>query len=185
MTEATDLPRAHDSARRDSCGYNCRALAICLTEALLAEGIPARYITCLPKAWDTDNDCHVICVAWSKSLGKWIWVDPTFAAFVTDDKGLLLHPGEVRHRIINNLPVVLNQDANWNNESTESQSDYIDYYMAKNLYILQTNTFNQAEPEGESTHKQGLHVALVPQGIKYPNSDYNTTDEEWFWQSPE
>lgn len=180
-----NLRNTYDSARRDSCGYNCRALAICLTEALLAESIPARYITCIPKAWDTDNDCHVICIAWSKSLGKWVWVDPTFAAFVTDDKGLLLHPGEVRYRLINDLPVVLNQDANWNNESTESQSDYIDYYMAKNLYILQTNTFNQAEPEGESTHKQGLHVALVPQGIKYPNSDYNTTVEEWFWQSPE
>jgi len=179
-----NLRNTYDCARRDSCGYNCRALAICLTEALLAEGIPARYITCLPKAWDTDNDCHVICVAWSESLGKWIWVDPTFAAYITDDKGLMLHPGEVRYRIQNNLPVVLNRDANWNNLYKETQENYIDYYMAKNLYILQTNTFNQAEPEGESNHEQGCHVALVPQAVKYPNSDCNTTDEQWFWQAP-
>lgn len=179
-----NLRNIYDSGRRDSCGYNCRALAICLTEALLAEGIPARYITCLPKAWDTDTDCHVICVAWSKSLGKWVWVDPTFAAYITDDKGLLLHPGEVRYRIQHDLPVVLNKDANWNNRFPETQEEYIDYYMAKNLYILQANTFNQAEPEGKSTHKQGSHVALVPQGTTYPNSDFNTTDEEWFWQPP-
>lgn len=181
---ARNLRNTYDSARRDSCGYNCRALAICLTEALLAEGIPARYITCIPKAWETDNDCHVICVAWSESLGKWVWVDPTFAAYVTDDNGKMLHPGEVRYRMQHDLPVVLNDDANWNNEWAETQDDYIDYYMAKNLYILQSNTFNQAEPEWESSHQQGYHVALVPEGISYPNSDYNTTDEQWFWQSP-
>lgn len=179
-----NLRNTYDSARRDSCGYNCRALAISLAEALLAEGIPARYITCIPKAWDTDNDCHVICVAWSDSLGKWVWVDPTFAAFVTDENGLMLHPGEVRYRIQHDLPVVLNKDANWNHEGPLSKEEYIDYYMAKNLYILQTNTFNQAEPEGGSTHEQGYHVALVPQGISYSNSDYQTTDEAWFWQAP-
>lgn len=179
-----NLMNTYVSAHRDSCGYNCRALAICLTETLLAEGIPARYITCLPKAWDTDNDCHVICVAWSQSLNKWVWVDPTFAAFVTDENGLMLHPGEVRYRMQHDLPVVLNGDANWNNEYPETQEDYIDYYMAKNLYILETNTFNQAQPEGESDREQGCHVALVPQGINYPNADFNTTDDEWFWQKP-
>lgn len=86
----------------------------------------------------------------------------------------------IRH----DLPIVLNKDANWNNRFSETQEEYIDYYMAKNLYILQANTFNQAEPEGKSTHKQGSHVALVPQGTTYPNSDFNTTDEEWFWQPP-
>lgn len=96
----------------------------------------------------------------------------------------MLHPGEVRYRIRNDLPVVLNKDANWNNRFPETQAEYIDYYMAKNLYILQTNTFNQAEPEGGSTHEQGYHVALVPQGISYSNSDYQTTDEAWFWQAP-
>lgn len=180
-----NLRNTYDSARRDSCGYNCRALAICLTEALLAEGIPARYITCLPKAWDTDNDCHVICVAWSKSLNKWIWVDPTFAAYITDESGLLLHPGEVRYRLQHDLPVVLNKDANWNNEWAKTKEDYIDYYMAKNLYILQANIINQAEPEGPSSHEQGLHVALVPNGVVYKYTNYQTSDEDWFWQAPE
>lgn len=179
-----NLRNTYDGARSDSCGYNCRALAIGLAEALLAEGITARYITCLPKRWDNDDDCHVICVAWSESLGKWVWVDPTFAAYVTDDNGLMLHPGEVRYRMQHGLPVVLNDDANWNNEFPETQAEYLDYYMAKNLYILETNILNQAEPEGESSHEQGYSVALVPQGITYPHSDYQTTDDAWFWQAP-
>lgn len=181
---ARNLRNTYDCSKRDSCGYNCRALAICLTEALLAEGIPARYITCESKKWDTDNDCHVIGVAWSESLGKWIWVDPTFAAYVTDENGTLLHPGEVRYRLQNDLPLILNEDANWNNISKQDKEYYLDEYMAKNLYIMSANTFNQAEPEGETTHDKGKIVALVPEGSNYINAYIITTDTEWFWQAP-
>lgn len=179
-----NLKNIYYSAKRDSCGYNCRALAISLTEALLAEGIPARYLTCESKKWDSDGDCHVICVAWSESLDKWIWVDPTFAAYITDEAGLLLHPGEVRYRLQHDLPVVLNTDANWNNRNIQTKEKYLDYYMAKNLYILSANLLNQAEPEGKSNHIQGYVVALVPEGSNYTNAHYITTDSDWFWQPP-
>lgn len=178
------LQNIYYSARRDSCGWNCRALAIALTEALLAEGIPARYLTCESKKWDSDQDCHVICVAWSESLNKWIWVDPTFAAYVADENGLLLHPGEVRYRLQNDLPLVLNADANWNNEYFETKEDYLEDYMAKNLYIMSANLLNQAEPEGMSAHKQGYAAALVPAGSNYSAAYVITTDEDWFWQAP-
>jgi hypothetical protein len=178
------LRNTYGSAKRDSCGYNCRALAISLAEALLAEGIPARYVTCQSKEWDTDNDCHVICTAWSESLGKWVWVDPTFAAYVTDENGTLLHPGEVRYRLQNDLPLILNKDANWNNRYTENKEYYLDEYMAKNLYIMSVNALNQVAPEGQSSHRQGKFVALVPAGSDYTNAHVMTTDEEWFWQPP-
>ncbi len=179
-----NLKNMYYSSRRDSCGYNCRALAIALTEALLSEGFPARYITCESKAWDTDNDCHVICVAWSESLNKWIWVDPTFAAFITDENGLLLHPGEVRYRLQNDLPLVLNEDANWNHQYQQTKERYLDNYMAKNLYILSANLLNQAEPEGLSDHIQGYAIGLIPEGSNYTSCRYLTTNDEWFWQPP-
>lgn len=178
------LKNFYYSSRRDNCGYNCRALAISLTEALLAEGIPARYITCESKKWDTDGDCHVICVAWSESLDKWIWIDPTFAAFVTDEKGVLLHPGEVRYRLQHDLPLILNPDANWNNQYIQTKEEYLDYYMAKNLYIMSANLLNQSQPEGRSDLMQGSFAALVPLGSNYTNAQYITTDSDWFWQAP-
>lgn len=178
------LENTYDGERRDSCGYNCRALAISLAEALLAEGIPARYIGCIPKKWDTDNDSHVICVAWSDKLGKWVWVDPTHAAWVTDENGLMLHPGEVRERLRKDLPLFINADANYNHLYTTDKDYYLDYYMAKNLYFMQANTFNQGEAEGPSSRRQGSFVTLIPPGAKYPYTHYTTTDEEWFWQPP-
>lgn len=179
------LPNIYHSAKRNNCGYNCRALAIALTEAYLSVGIPARYLTCQSKAWDTDPECHVICVAWSKSLGKWVWVDPTMASYVTDGNGLLLHPGEVRYRLQHDMPVELNEDANWNNEIKQTKEEYLENYMAKNLYILSARMRNQAEPEGSPNSAGGTYAALVPEGSNFNNAHIITTDDGWFWQPPE
>jgi hypothetical protein len=163
-------------------GVNCRMMAIMLTEALLAEGIPARYLTCQPKDFDKDYDCHVICVAWSDSLNKWVWADPTFAAFVTDENGLMLHPGEVRERLITNQPLVINEDANWNHESQQTKEDYIDYYMAKNLYYITAITNNRQAPEGDTT--QSTYVTLSPIDSNFTNAHIITSDFDKFWQTP-
>lgn len=163
-------------------GVNCRMMAIMLTEALLAEGIPARYLTCQPKDYDKDYDCHVICVAWSDSLNKWVWADPTFAAFVTDENGLMLHPGEVRERLITNQPLVINEDANWNHESQQTKEYYIDYYMAKNLYYISAITNNRQAPEGDTT--QSTFVTLSPINSNFTNAHIITSDYDKFWQTP-
>ena len=179
-----NLRDLYDICKAENRGINCRLLAMCLTEALLSQGIPARYLTCQPKAWDSDGDCHVICAAWSDSLGKWIWLDPTFAAYVTDENGLLLHPGEVRYRLINDLPLVLNEDANWNHRSIQTKASYLDNYMAKNLYFISANTLNRPQPEGRGKHKKGGQVLLMPEGSRSPSSKYFTTDDTRFWASP-
>lgn len=176
--ELTKLCREQDR------GLNCRLLAMILTEALLAEGIPARYITCESKAWDEDNECHVISVAWSESLNKWVWVDPTYAAYVCDENGIMLHPGEVRYRLQNDLPIVLNKDANWNHEWNATTDGYIREYMAKNLYVMSANSIQQSEPEGQSEHVQGHTIALVPEGFVYSNARTKISDDNLFWKKP-
>lgn len=178
---AVDL---YEVCQKENRGLNCRFMAMMLAEALLAEGIPARYVTCMSKAYDSDGDCHVICVAWSESLGKWIWVDPTFAAFVTDENGLLLHPGEVRYRLQNDLPLILNKDANWNHKSEQTKESYLEKYMAKNLYIMECNLIQQSEPEGQTTHPKGDAFTLIPQGFKYTWSKNQTNNDKLFWAAP-
>lgn len=175
----------YNVCRDEGRGLNCRFMAIMLTEALLAEGIPARYLTCQSKEYDTDNDCHVIAVAWSESLGKWVWVDPTFAAYVTDENGLMLHPGEVRYRLQNDLPLVLNEDANWNHEQPQSKEHYLEEYMAKNLYIISTTMIQQSEPEGtKATHPRGNFMALVPDGFYFMGAHHVISDDAVFWAAP-
>lgn len=173
-------------AQKDSAGGNCRILAIALNQALLAEGIPARYLTCQSKAYDTDNDCHVICTAWSKELGKWVWCDPTFAAFVTAPDGTPLHPGEVRQRLIDGEELCLNEDANWNHRTPQTKEDYLDNYMAKNLYLISAYSCSRPLTEGPDANEDNLeYITLKPEGFDMRWTQRATSDEGSFWEAPE
>ena len=164
-------------------GLNCRFMAEMLCEALLAENIPARYITCQSREYDTDNDCHVITIAWSRQLNKWVWVDPTFCAYVTDENGLWLHPGEVRERLQAGKKLILNEDANWNHESKQTVEGYLEEYMAKNLYIISSNLHSRSEAESPDRTQKSESITLVPEGFKYKWGQ-TTSDDEYFWQAP-
>lgn len=157
---------------------NCRGLAIVLSELYMAYGWPARVVTCLPRRYDTDNDCHVIVAVWSRTLNKWVWMDPTFDAFITDGKGLLLNQQEVRERMRQGKYWEINKDANWNHLNQETQENYADY-MAKNLYFLQCTLKNGYE----SDTYESKYYTLSPTDEAYRHSD-NVYDDEWFWQDP-
>lgn len=177
----------YDAQQADDPGFNCRMMAIMLAEVLLAEGIPARYLMCNPKF--NDGDSHVITVAWSRDLGKWVWVDPTFDAWVTDENGVMLGPAEVRERLISDRPLVLNDYANWNHQTKQTVEHYLKEYMAKNLYIMGCNIVNRAEPEGPvmSVPVPSLanpFVYLVPVG-EHMGECPTTTDADVFFAAPE
>lgn len=171
--------------RSEDRGINCRMMAQMLNECYLALGFRSRFVTCLPKEFV--NDCHVICAVYSCTLDKWLWIDPTFDAYVTDEQGTPLGIGEVRERMRDGRPYRLNPEANWNSEIPQTQEEYLDIYMAKNLYYMTCSDRSEFNTETQYEGKQPLHyIGLVPPG--YENNadqyDYATTDERWFWTSP-
>ena len=168
--------------QRENRGLNCRFMSEVLNDLYLAAGFKSRFVTCQSKEYDTDGDCHVINIVWSNELGKWIWMDASFAAYVTDENGLLLHPGEVRERLRRDQPVILNEDANWNHKDLQTKDYYIDYYMAKNLYLLGSHERSETESEGENCNKTPT-VTLVPHGFEYTDGKVTEDDIE-FWQRP-
>jgi hypothetical protein len=180
--------------QKEKRGLNCRMMSTILRDVYQSEGITTRIVTCLPKD-STDSDCHVITVAWSKTLNKWVWMDPTFNAYVTDAKGNLLNIEEVRQRLVSaSNDLVLNNDANWNNRTKETQENYLGYYMSKNLYWLQCSSKSEWDIE---THKPGManieYINLYPGSFnsihKYVKSsgnsmEYATNNPDYFWQKP-
>lgn len=193
---AVDLIKVCKAENR---GVNCRMLATILNECYLSMGIKSRYITCMPKETKFD-DCHVINMVYSSDLGKWIWIDPTFDAYVMDEKGNLLGIQEVRERLIKGQPLVLNADANWNRETLQTKVDYLDNYMAKNLYRLETPLVSEFDTETQKSGKEVIFVELLPldgieqnpqksertsnsTGMKYV--DYKTNNPNIFWAKPE
>ncbi len=185
--------------KHENRGVNCRMMAIVLNECYLALGIASRYVTCMPKESEFD-DCHVINAVFSKELNKWIWIDPTFAAYVMDENGQLLGIEEVRQRLIDNRPLILNADANWNRENLQTKEDYLENYMAKNLYRLQCPINSQFNVETKSNGKEIAYIELLPldgieqtpqyetvlnQESKVTFQFYKTNNPQTFWAKPE
>lgn len=170
-------------------GVNCRHLAIALNEMYLSMGIPSRYVTCLPKD-ENDQDCHVINSVYSTQLQKWVWIDPTFNAYVKDENGNLLSIAEVRERLISGRPLVLNDDANWNNQTKQKKEYYLETYMAKNLYWFECVEYSRFNPESRYRKVNNQYIALKPIGFgdnltgKTQSSAITTHDPEYFWQVP-
>ncbi|WP_316755637.1 transglutaminase-like domain-containing protein [Pedobacter aquatilis] len=184
--------------REQNRGVNCRMMATVLNECYLAMGITSRYITCMPKETNFD-DCHVINMVYSKDLSKWIWIDPTFDAYVMDEKGNLLGIQDVRERLVKGMPLVLNADANWNRTALQSKEYYLQTYMAKNLYRLETPIMSQYDTETWTSGKEVSYVELLPldaivqgphkrestnqkTGVKFIN--YKTNNPDLFWTTP-
>jgi len=196
LRNATDLINICKTENR---GINCRMMATILNECYLAMGFQSRFVTCMPRETKFD-DCHVINMVYSKDLQKWIWMDPTFEAYVMDENGTLLGIEEVRERLISNKPLILNPDANWNRKESQTKAEYLYNYMAKNLYRIKCMSESRynAETNINSNFKEFVYVELLPlDGIeqtpqkqeeqknnsKY--SEYKTNNFALFWAKPE
>ncbi|WP_341903805.1 transglutaminase domain-containing protein [Fluviicola taffensis] len=195
IKNADELIKACSDGSR---GLNCRGLAISLNECYLAMGFKSRYVTCMPKELEFD-DCHVINMVYSEWLGKWVYMDPTNNAYVMDEKGMLLSIEEVRQRLIDGRTLIVNPDANWNNEQFVWLEDYIHNYMAKNLYRLECPVSSQYDYETKLPGKNTAYIQLLPlDGINqtpqkqdYLNKEVNctvtnyiTNNPETFWKAP-
>jgi hypothetical protein len=172
-------------------GVNCRMLATVLNEVYLAVGLKSRHLTCLPQDKE-DQDCHVIVIVWSDSLGKWLYMDPSFQAYFMDRDSVILNPREVREAFIRGDSLILNGDLDLNGEPY----DPLQYksYMAKNLFRFMVplkSEFGYESLQGDvdwiylnPTGYDSLQVGQVDTtaGKKSRYIDYYTDNAAWFWE---
>ncbi|MBC9931814.1 transglutaminase domain-containing protein [Chitinophaga qingshengii] len=181
--------------KQEGRAVNCRMMGTVLNECYLAMGFKSRFLTCMPKELKFD-DCHVINMVYSNDAQKWIWMDPTFNAYVMDEKGELLGPKEVRERLINGQQLILNPDANWNRKISQTKAKYLETYMAKNLYRMECTAASVYNTETVVAGKQVNYIQLVPlgglnqEGSKSENpaknsyTTYVTNNPDLFWAKP-
>ena len=176
-----DIYNYHKSTGKE---VNCRHLAFVLNEMYLAMGFKSRYVTCMPK--DDGTDAHVINSVYSTTLKKWLWVDPTFNAYWKDENGNLLSIEEVRERLINDRPLILNDDANWNNQAQYTKEMYLDGWMSKYLYWFSCATDSRFNSESRYRNTNQTYICLVPWGYEPHPSNVETVithDAAYFWEN--
>ena len=116
-----------------------------------------------------------------------------------NEKGELLGLGEVRERLINGKTLILNPEANWNKKKSLTKEYYLETYMAKNLYRLETPLVSEYDTETWKSGKEITYVELLPldgieqtpqkkeetnskTGVKFIH--YKTNNPNLFWIEP-
>lgn len=168
-------------SQKEHKSLHCGALAGVLNNCYLSMGFKSRQVVCLPKD-SNDFECHSINAVYSNTLNKWLWMDPTNDAYVMNEKGELLGISEVRERLVNDMPLILNPDANWNHKTSVIKEEYLYKYMAKNLYAFQCYVTGG----GESRSNLLLpveYVSVIPRTAE--NNPKCTNNPNVFWEKPE
>lgn len=177
-----------EKCKKEKRGLNCRGLAMALNECYLAMGFKSRYVICLPKdSMQIDRDCHVINMVFIQKLDKWIWIDPSFNVYITDENNIPLSIAEVRERIILNQPFFLNKQANWNGKPI-TQRFYQDY-VTKNLYRFECPSHSRFNTETRLFFKMLIgsikYIDLLPLDYHKQNiKKYCTNNAGLFWSKP-
>jgi hypothetical protein len=111
-----------------------------------------------------------------------------------NEKGELLGIDEVRERLINDKPLILNPDANWNNLMSRTKEEYLYDYMAKNLYMLRCYVGKEKDSQGKVIPSA---IELMPLDYFEQKPDkaedvrygfkciiYKTNNSNKFWETP-
>ena len=164
--------------------FNCRLHSILTFELLLAAGLEARFVTCLPEDKD-DPDCHVVNEIWLPELGKWAMMDSDMKHYVCALDGSPLSLQEIREHYVSGEYMVV---YNLLKDAPEMNPDYSSY-MAKNTYwftCAASLSYYQEDPENRK-RDAGRHINLVPPGFEsFIEDDANvyTSNADIFWAAP-
>ena len=165
--------------------FNCRLHSILTFELMLAAGLDARFVTCMPGD-ENDNDCHVVNEVWLPELGKWAMIDSDMDGnYASDLDGTPLSLREIREHYISGEK--MQYHPKFRKATAKVSNHYA--YMAKSTYWFscwETLSYYQEDRE-KREREAGRYIHLAPSGFKAflaGDGDIVTTDADTFWAAP-
>ena len=185
-----------ETYKRTKYAQGCYGLSISMNEIFLAMGFKSRSVICF-SALPVAQGGHVINSIYINSLKKWVWMDPQENAYVMDEKGNLLGIAEVRQRLVDGRPLVLNKTANYHNVPTKKEN-YLYQFMAQHIYRMICPLNSEYNSQTRDQGKVLKYVELLPvdsakplidgfetnQNSKYSVITYHTNNDVLFWKKP-
>lgn len=143
-------------------GVNCSALAEALTDCFLSLGFMARTIFIMPfSPYEQDN--HTVTHVYIDDMKKWVMMDPTYNCYVMNEEKEPLNIFEVRTLLANQNYIVFNEEAKYNDEKREKDSEEIKEYYAKDLFyfvISERSCYNVGQNNRE------IHIIPIDFDVK-------------------
>ena len=181
MPEQWDVNSLMAHARANE-GIECRGLSIILADFCRAYGIPAKSIKCA--AADAYSEyCHVVVHAYSRELGQWIMLDPTYCLILHNSNGQYLSLPMLRQALIDGDSLIPNASAGRN--KFPLYMAYYREYMTKNTFHFSSATnfsYGSDNTSGNTVY------TLTPLGYSYSyaysRGETPTHDAGAFWAAP-
>ncbi|MBP7147672.1 MAG: hypothetical protein KBD01_09015 [Acidobacteria bacterium] len=187
-------------ARDGQITMNCYMKTIVLNEVYLAMGFESRQTHLLP-AEQEDEESHFVTSVYSRTLRRWLLMDPDLGAYVTDRQGSPLGVAEIRRGLVAGRPLVvlsLDPPPSFLVQAWSDVRDYIDgtsylWYLGKNIFKVRCAQDSQFD---QVARPHRLMYELMPGGyreelLRAPritasgNKIVFITDEAGFWQKPD
>jgi hypothetical protein len=171
-------------------GINCWMYALILNEVYLSMGFASRLVHLEP-ASNVDKESHFVTSVYSKELERWLYMDPDFGGYFTDEAGNLLGIAEIRQRLIAGQPLLPNRDVK-GFTIVLGKGSYA-WYLSKNSFRYTCS--QRSEFDQETIRKDKLYYGLIPDSFEEKlllepqttargNTIIYVNDEELFWQKP-
>ena len=174
---------------------NCYMYSTILNEVLLSMGFKSRKIHMKPMKKD-HKESHIIIVVYSKTLSKWILLDPDFCAYLKDEEGTILGLLEIREKIIKNEPLFVNKEQQYNIGgilglivNPIKRKMYV-WYLSKNIFRFTTALHNVFD--FDTRGKKREYLELIPLGydddmdtksvVNKTITTTITTNSKLFWE---
>lgn len=146
-------------------GISCVALATVLSGCLLAVGLKARRVLIMPCS-PYDGDSHAVVQVLIGEMNKWVMLDPTYSAYLVNEKKEPLSLLELRSCLADQKPVFFSAEARYNGAEwmQEDEKSGIEYF-AKNLFYMQTaevSAFQDTDATGCAAENR--IITLSPDG---------------------
>ncbi len=187
-------------ARDKQMPMNCFMKTIILNEVYLAMGFESRQ-THLRPAEKEEDESHVVTSVYSRTHGRWIFMDPDFGVYCTDDRGAILGVAEIRNRLIAGRPMDV-KSIDPEPSALAGAWSQVQCFISGTSYLwyLQKNIFKIQCPQSSEFNLRSLpnrvYFELIPDGyrkesLRAPeitprgNTIVVTNDEALFWQKPQ
>ncbi len=175
---------------------SCWMFATILNDAYLAMGFKSRMVH-LKSPKEPPGESHIVNAVYSATLQKWLFMDADFGAYFRDEAGTILDIPEIRQRLIDNEPLILNSEVGPKTEKLSVVARYLGkktykMYISKNIFRYNCPMYSEFGYEAKKSGR--VYIELIPEGyakvgVENPHTTERRTiiftqNRALFWEKP-
>ncbi len=176
---------------------NCYMKTVILNEVYLSMGFCSRHTHLLPHSHE-ERESHFVTSVYSRTLGRWILMDPDFGVYVTDEEGNILGVREIRRRLIADEPLRVQRRGRSSLASVWADlcdlvegADYF-WFLSDFIFRIRCPKYSKFAQDSEPIRE---YFELIPDGYRRERLGqsgltdrgkriYSINDENAFWVQP-